>query len=62
MIPIIAANQLAAHHLEDGETREVARCAAIAQAKTIPIDLTFDEFGGYDTFIDLSGSFLEGCQ
>ena len=62
MIPIIAANHLAADHLENGETRDVARCAAIAQAKTIPIDLTFDEFGGYDTFIDLSGSFLEDCQ
>ena len=62
MIPIIASNQLAAHHLEDGETREVARCAAIAQAGTIPFDLSFDEFTGYDTFIDSSGPFLEGCQ
>ena len=62
MMPIIAANHLAAHHLNNGETVDTARCAALTQAKNIPIDLTFDEFTGYDTFIDQSGPFAQGCR
>ena len=62
VVPIIAANHLAAHHLNNGETANVARCAAIGQAKTIPIDLSFDEFTGYDMFLDDAETFVEGCR
>lgn len=62
MIPIIAANHLAAHHLDNGETTDAARCAALDQAKTIPIDLTFDDFTGYGTFIDDADGFVQDCR
>ena len=60
-MPVIVAQQLITHHLENGVAEEAAACAAIAQAKTVPFDFSLENFHGYDTFFDESAPFLSGC-
>ena len=60
-MPVIVAQQLLAHHLENGAAEEAAACAAIAQAKTVPFDFSLENFDGYDSFFDESASFVSGC-
>ena len=60
-MPVIVAQQLITHHLENGVAEEAAACAAIAQAKTVPFDFSLENFDGYDTFFDESAPFLSGC-
>lgn len=68
VIPVIVHNELIAHHLESGESEDVARCAALTQAKTVPHDLTEEDFVGlsplnaFSSYTDESAPFVEDCR
>ena len=61
VMALIVANELAAHHVGEGHDVEVARCAAIEQAKTVPADISLDGITGYGAYIDNSGAFIDSC-
>lgn len=61
VVPLIVANELAAHHLANEVPVDVARCASITQAKTVPHDLNLDDFAGYDSYIENSQAFVDSC-
>jgi len=48
ILPLVVANDATVTHLRNGVSPEVARCAAIAQAKTIPADVPLGNFVGWD--------------
>ena len=60
--PLIVANEMALHHLQAGEGQDVARCAAIAQARTVPIDYPLETFAGYSVYVVESVQFLDQCR
>ncbi len=62
IMPLIVAHEAAVAHLANGETVEVARCAAIAQASTIPADQSLDDFVGWETVTGQIAEFLPGCK
>lgn len=62
ILPLAVAAELAVHHLRSGETEDVARCAAFAQAKTVTLAESLDGFVGYEPYIDASGPFLDVCR
>ena len=61
VLPMVIAQELAAFHLDSGTSSEVARCAAIAQAKTVPHDLDLEDFDGYDDYFSDAAPFVENC-
>ncbi len=61
VFPLIVANELVLHHLLNGEDEQTARCAALAQVKTLPIDRSLDDFEGYDALFVASTSFVDAC-
>lgn len=62
VLPMIVAQELAAFHLENGTSSSIARCAAIAHAKTVAFDLDLEGFDGYDPYFNESAPFLERCR
>ncbi len=62
LFPLIAANEMALYHLRSGLDADVARCASIAQAQTIPVDRSLDDFAGYEVLVAESAAFVERCQ
>lgn len=62
VFPLIVANELAVHHLQSGESVETARCAAIAQARTVPIDVDLSSFTGYAPYSSASEPFISACR
>ena len=62
VFPLVVANELVLNHLLMGESEEIARCAALAQAKTLPFDQSLDDFVGYDALFVDSTSFVTTCR
>lgn len=62
MFPVILSNELVLFHLLSGLDQSVTRCAAIAQAQTIPVDRPLDDFAGYDALFADAASFASACQ
>ncbi len=61
IMPLVVANELTWIHTENGETREVARCAAISQASTIPIRST-EDFIGWEQLMSDTSQYVESCR
>ena len=62
ILPLIVSNEATSFHLRNGESVEVARCAGIAQAKTMPADRSQDEFVGWDAVFETAPQFIADCQ
>ena len=62
VFPLILANELILNHLLMGESPDVARCAALAQAKTQPVDQSLNDFGGFDAQFVASTPFVNACR
>ncbi len=62
LFPLVIANELILNHLLMGEAVDVARCAALAQAKQFPIDQPLDDFVGYDALFVESEGFVNACR
>ena len=62
ILPLIVSNEATAFHLRNGESTEVARCAGITQAKTIPANESQDQFVGWDAIFDEAPQFVSDCQ
>ncbi len=61
IMPIVVANEMALAHLQAGVASETARCAALAQAATIPADRPLSGFVGWDEVDRDAPTFLEQC-
>lgn len=61
IMPLVVAHQSALAHLQDGESVEVARCAGIAQASTIPANQSINDFVGWEQIYADRVQFLDGC-
>lgn len=61
ILPLIVANEATRSHVASGETKEVARCAALAQAATIPIR-SAEDFVGWDVLVDEAPQYVEACR
>ena len=61
LIPLVAVNELMSTHAQNGLTKDVARCAALDQASTIPIRPS-EEFIGWDALIEDSSQYVAACQ
>lgn len=62
VFPLVVANELALYHLRSGLDPEIARCASIAQAQTMPVDQAIDDFPGYDVVFNESVDFVASCR
>ena len=62
VFPLIVANELILHHLLMGEEPEIARCAALAQAKTQPVNQSLNDFGGFDALFVAAEPFANACR
>lgn len=62
VFPLVVANELVLNHLLMGESEAVARCAALAQAKTLRVDEDLNDFAGYDALFVDSVSFVAACS
>ena len=62
VFPLVVANELALYHLRSGFDPEIARCASIAQAQTMPVDQPINDFPGYDVVFADSADFVTNCQ
>lgn len=62
IFPLILVNELAVHHLQAGESQEVASCAALTQAKTVDLTDVQNDFTSYDPYFEEAGPFVEACR
>ena len=62
LFPLVVVNELALHHLNSGLDEQLARCAALAQAATMPIDRALEDFLGYDELFAESLPFVSACR
>ncbi len=61
IVPIVVVQEAARDHVNDGVPLEKARCAAIAQASTIPADQPATEFVGRAQLSEQRAQFLADC-
>ena len=62
IMPLVVANEVTLMHLRSGARPEAARCAALAQATSIPADEPLSSFVGWGRVEELAPPFLEECQ
>ena len=60
LVPLMYGSYLAGWHVSEGLETDVARCAAFAQAKTMP--LVYDEYPLWDDVVALSAFFVADCS
>lgn len=61
IMPLVVANEMVLAHLRAGVSAETARCAAFAQAATIPADQALSSFVGWEQIDREAPAFLEQC-
>jgi len=61
LMPLVVANEMSLTHLRNGVESETARCAALAQAATVPADVPLDSFDGWQSIEEGSFEFLQNC-
>ena len=61
IMPLVVVNELTWMHTENGEPQDVARCAAISQASTIPIRST-EAFIGWEQLTANTSQYVESCR
>ena len=61
IMPLVVANEMTLAHLQAGTRAETARCAALAQAATIPADQPLGSFIGWDQIDQEAPTFVEQC-
>ena len=62
ILPLIVSAEMASMHLVNGEPVEVARCASLAQAKTIDAQESMAGFVGWDSVMADAAGFLDSCR
>ncbi len=62
IIPLVVGSEATSVHLANGEPADVARCAGLALAATIPADQPTTEFIGWDAVIEQAPRFLDDCR
>jgi len=61
LLPIVLSGNLAAAHVADGYSVEVARCASIAQAGRVDVLAPAHDAGDWDIHLAQAEAFLEEC-
>ena len=61
LMPLVVANEMTLMHLRAGVDTEAARCAALAQAATVPADVPLESFVGWASIDEASFGFLQAC-
>lgn len=62
IMPLVVAQEMTLVHVSNGVASELARCAGLAQAATIPADQPFDAFVGWAVVEAEASSFVDDCS